>query len=312
LIVDESGTVVWEAERTVYGVVHVLRATGMHCDVRFAGQLYDEHVGLVYNRMRWYEPAVAQYVLADRIGLDGGLNFRDYVSNPTAYIDPMGYAARPSSVAGDPVGNYPTGWGDRPDRPASSDDMTPGYMTTPGHFATEGVNGVPGSIVCSDRELKAAGHGGGENNFSKSTTEAIDAAGDAYGCHSCGTKNPLGPDAGETEKDIQDAKDSGAHFVPDHIPPAAIHTPRGKDKRHEIDVPKGGVRLFPQCRQCSNQQKNDVSSEKHRIRREGGDDEADKVAGVNAGAQAAFEKNKQVKPPTPKEPPKPKKGGKAR
>lgn len=299
LIVDEQGTVVWEAERTVFGAVENIKAKDFRCDVRFAGQLYDEHVGLVYNRLRWYEPRVAQYVLPDRVGLDGGLNFRDYVTNPTTYVDPMGLAARPSGTAGAPVGNYPTGWGNRPNKPTGASSMTPGYMTTPGHWATEGTDGVPGSIVCSDAELKAAGHGGGAGQFSADTTKAIDAAGDKYGCHTCGTKNPLGPDAGETDDDIKKAKDSGAHFVPDHIPPAALHTPRGKDKRHEIDVPKGGVRLFPQCRQCSNQQKNDVSSEKHRMRREGGDDEDDKVAGVNAGAQAAFEKNKQVKPPTP-------------
>jgi len=296
---DASGNTVWAAERSVYGDVRVDPTSSVDVRVRFAGQLYDEHVGLVYNRMRWYEPRTAQYVLPDRLGLDGGLNFRDYVPNPTTFVDPMGEAAhKPTPGAQKPQGSYPSGWGDRPPKPTSTADMTSSYMTQPGHWATEGTDGVPGSVKCSPEELKAAGHGGDKGEFSADTTKAIDAAGSKYGCHTCGSKNPLGPDAGQDEKSLKAAQKQGVHFVPDHIPAAALHTPRGKNKDHEIDVPDGGVRLFPQCRVCSNRQKNDVNAVKHGLRAEGDNDEQ-KIAAVNAKAQDDFTKNQKTKPPTP-------------
>jgi uncharacterized protein RhaS with RHS repeats len=263
--------------------------------------------------MRWYDARIAQYVLPDPIGLDGGGNFRDYVSNPAAFVDPMGLAAKkpghqPTAGAGEPQGSYPNGWGQRPDRPKSPEDMTSDYMTQPGHWATEGTDGVPGSIDCPPGELKAAGHGGSKG-FAKSTTAAVDKAGFKYGCHTCGSKNPNGPQAPQDEDTLREMKKEGkTHFVPDHIPPAAFHSPRGKTQQgHKVDVKKGEVRLFPQCKVCSNRQKTDVTIEKGKTRRQG-DTADEKVAAMNAKANADFAKNRQVQPPSPA--PKPKKGKK--
>ena len=254
MALDGTGTVVWSAERSVYGDVRVSAGSSVDVRVRFANQQYDEHVELVYNRMRWYEPKLGHYVMPDRIGLDGGLNFRAYVSNPTAFIDPMGEGRKPRPTEHKTQGNYPKGWGGRPDKPTSQTIQDPHYLTQPGHWATEGTGGVPGSIPCPLTELNADKRSG-SNAFSKDTTKAIDKAGFKYGCHTCGSKNPKGP-MFKQNLSKEEKENFGTHFVADHIPPAAFHTPRSESSpHHNPDVQEKDVRLFPQCQVCSNRQK---------------------------------------------------------
>ncbi|MBD2794060.1 RHS repeat-associated core domain-containing protein, partial [Xenorhabdus szentirmaii] len=61
-----------------------------NCNFRFAGQYEDEESGLYYNRFRYYNPEVAQYISPDPLNLRGGLNPYGYVYNPTGWIDPCG------------------------------------------------------------------------------------------------------------------------------------------------------------------------------------------------------------------------------
>jgi RHS repeat-associated protein len=244
LAFDEQGNVVWSAERSVFGVVEADPASGVDVRVRFANQLYDADVGLVYNRMRWYDPRTGSYATPDPILLRGGLNHRDYVSNPTLYIDPMGHAPTPTNNT--PFGQPPAGH-NRPPHPGNADGMTHEYMRNPGHFATEGTQDTPGYVsIEDDRLLNAAGSG------LDPVREDIDAAGAAYGCHTCGSKNPRGPDYPQGGQALEDDQ-ANTHFVPDHIPPATLHTPRRGDALIE-DIPAGGVRLYPQCRRCSSTQ----------------------------------------------------------
>jgi len=58
--------------------------------IRFQGQYADPETGLHYNRFRYYDPGVARYVTPDPIGLLGGLNAAAYVSDPNAWVDPLG------------------------------------------------------------------------------------------------------------------------------------------------------------------------------------------------------------------------------
>lgn len=60
-------------------------------NLRFPGQLYDSHAGLIQNYFRDYDPAIGRYVESDPIGLSGGPNSYGYVSSdPTEFIDPLG------------------------------------------------------------------------------------------------------------------------------------------------------------------------------------------------------------------------------
>ncbi|MDN7445615.1 RHS repeat-associated core domain-containing protein, partial [Burkholderia cepacia] len=83
----------YRAWGAVKEVVH--KASGGRVEVRnpirFQGQYHDHETGLHYNRFRYYDPMVGQYVSQDPIGLLGGINAYAYVNgNPLAYIDPLG------------------------------------------------------------------------------------------------------------------------------------------------------------------------------------------------------------------------------
>src|SRR5512143_626361 len=87
---DASGTVVWAADYKPFGEATVTVSTITN-NLRFPGQYFDQETGLHYNYFRDYNPAIARYIEADRIGLSGGINLYRYVgNNPITYIDLLG------------------------------------------------------------------------------------------------------------------------------------------------------------------------------------------------------------------------------
>jgi RHS repeat-associated protein len=253
-----DGNVVWSAERTAYGDYRPTRET-VKVSARFQNQSYDEDVQLVYNRSRWYEPRVGMYVSPDPLLLGGTLNPRDYAGNPMFFSDPMGQAAKvPRKPSNNPSpgqpGGAPANHPDRPTtKPADTNAMNGAYMSQPGHWATNGEpGGPPGSIKCpvkSMNQSKGWGKSAGDPDHGPgSIRKQIDAAGRKYGCHSCGSKNPNGPGS----------KKRSGHFTPDHVPPASSYN-KGQS-RDKAALPAGtgpahgSVRLYPQCKKCSNSQ----------------------------------------------------------
>src|SRR5690606_27850988 len=113
----------------------------------------DADTRLIYNNRRWYAPELAAYVSPDPLLLAGTLNPRDYVANPTTFIDPMGLGHVHPGVQPDSSGNMPTqppagGHATRPGMPATSDFANDGtYLLSPGHFATTGANDSSGNYV---------------------------------------------------------------------------------------------------------------------------------------------------------------------
>ncbi len=268
-----DGAAAWTADQTIYGDARIqVRRTEV--SLRFANQFYDEDIGLSYNRFRWYDARFAAYTSPDPLLLRGTLNPHDYVSNPRFLTDPMGQAprrptSRPSPGSpGGPPGNHP----DRPPRPGSTAAMDGDYMAGPGHWATNGdPAGPPGWINCPQRALTADGdwdnQPGDPAAGPGSIRDQIDAAGDEYGCHSCGTMNPGGPDA---------PVDPNQHWVPDHVPPVSTYsngTPRGNLMDPRSSPRPGSVRLYPQCKQCSNSQgglaSHETDADRRRQRRAG-------------------------------------------
>jgi RHS repeat-associated protein len=60
-------------------------------NLRFPGQIYDSHGGLMQNYFRDYDPAIGRYVESDPVGLSGGLNPYWYAEgNPLRSADPLG------------------------------------------------------------------------------------------------------------------------------------------------------------------------------------------------------------------------------
>ncbi|MGL5009381.1 MAG: RHS repeat-associated core domain-containing protein [Paracoccaceae bacterium] len=110
-LVSESGEVVWAADYRLWGGVRGLwtaaggnaaedlslawRAPGPSearalCPIRFQGQWEDAETGLHYNRYRTYDPASAQYLSPDPIGIAGGTRSAGYVPSPTVFVDVLG------------------------------------------------------------------------------------------------------------------------------------------------------------------------------------------------------------------------------
>ena len=58
---------------------------------RYQGQYADEETELYYNRFRYYDPQLGQYITQDPIGLAGNNpTLYGYVSDPNFWIDPFG------------------------------------------------------------------------------------------------------------------------------------------------------------------------------------------------------------------------------
>ncbi|MEP7245258.1 MAG: RHS repeat-associated core domain-containing protein, partial [Gammaproteobacteria bacterium] len=89
-VISPQGDVVWAARYTPYGEATVLIGKPGFNPLRFQGQYADEETGLYYNRHRYYDPAVGQFISPDPIGLLAGTNFYQYAPNTLAWADPLG------------------------------------------------------------------------------------------------------------------------------------------------------------------------------------------------------------------------------
>jgi RHS repeat-associated protein len=88
-----DGKQTWSVEYDIYGKIRK-QYTGVltDCPFRYQGQYEDEETGLYYNRFRYYDGNDGRYVSQDPIRLSGGLNFYNYVQDPSIYIDGFGLA----------------------------------------------------------------------------------------------------------------------------------------------------------------------------------------------------------------------------
>ncbi len=69
----------------------------VYCELRYQGQVYDAETGLYYNRHRYFDPSLGQYISADPIGLHGGIRPQGYVHNPLEWVDPLGLVGCPGN-----------------------------------------------------------------------------------------------------------------------------------------------------------------------------------------------------------------------
>ncbi|WP_437681665.1 RHS repeat-associated core domain-containing protein [Sorangium sp. So ce131] len=106
-LVGPAGEVVCELDRSAFSA-KVKEGGRTTTPLRFPGQYEDEETGLVYNRYRYFDPALGRYLSADPAGLDGGFNGFDYAGNaPTRFVDPSGLM--PFSTVRNAAGNNPEG-----------------------------------------------------------------------------------------------------------------------------------------------------------------------------------------------------------
>ena len=74
---DDNGNIVWQADYDIYGNVRNLNGSRQFIPFRQLGQYEDDETRLYYNRFRYYDPRIGNYISQDPIGLMG--------NNPTLY-----------------------------------------------------------------------------------------------------------------------------------------------------------------------------------------------------------------------------------
>ncbi|AIY42716.1 hypothetical protein LT85_3558 [Collimonas arenae] len=89
-LTDSSGQVVWSASYTTWGGRQSQQTLAVDNPICFQGQYKDDETELHYNRYRYYDPNIGQFVGQDPIGLHGGENLYSYGPNPLSWIDPWG------------------------------------------------------------------------------------------------------------------------------------------------------------------------------------------------------------------------------
>ncbi len=97
-LVDGQGRVALELRREAWGRVEAAAGARAGTPIRYQGQYEDHETGLFYNRFRYYDPDLGQYLAADPIRLAGGLHGFNYGGSTLGWIDPLGLARRPRSL----------------------------------------------------------------------------------------------------------------------------------------------------------------------------------------------------------------------
>jgi RHS repeat-associated protein len=88
---DAQGQLIWRARYAPFGAAQVQATEGFTLHLRLPGQVWDEETGLHYNRQRYYDPQLGQYLTPDPLGTPDGPNPYAYVAfNPLGFIDPDG------------------------------------------------------------------------------------------------------------------------------------------------------------------------------------------------------------------------------
>ena len=108
---DTQGKATWEMALDRYGAVQQGKGHPQDCPFRYQGQYEDSETGLYYNRFRYYDPQVGQYISADPLGLWGGLNLYAYVGNTLAWVDPLGLTGTPGLLRYPPTKVTPVAGG---------------------------------------------------------------------------------------------------------------------------------------------------------------------------------------------------------
>lgn len=97
-MLDALGNVVWAARYGGWGDVIALPVNRVDNPLRLQGQYADGETGLRYNRHRYYDASVGQFVSEDPVGLWAGENNYQFAPSTHAWLDPLGLSCR-SAVA---------------------------------------------------------------------------------------------------------------------------------------------------------------------------------------------------------------------
>ena len=89
---DGEGNKTWSADLDIYGRVRTFAGRSLpDCPFRYQGQYEDAETGLYYNRFRYYDPAMGNYLSQDPIRLEGNNpTLYGYVRDVNSWVDVFG------------------------------------------------------------------------------------------------------------------------------------------------------------------------------------------------------------------------------
>lgn len=99
-VFDEKGERVWETDYDIYGNLENLKGERKFLPFRQLGQYEDVEIELYYNRFRYYDSSLGNYISQDPIGLAGGNpTLYGYVKDVNRFVDVFGLARGPKTGA---------------------------------------------------------------------------------------------------------------------------------------------------------------------------------------------------------------------
>ena len=88
---DDNGNIVWQADYDIYGNLRNLHGSRQFIPFRQLGQYEDNEIELYYNRFRYYDPRIGNYISQDPIRLAGGNpTIYGYVKDLNSWVDSFG------------------------------------------------------------------------------------------------------------------------------------------------------------------------------------------------------------------------------
>lgn len=89
-MLDTRGTLVWAAQYSAWSGVQQLYVNRVDNPIRLQGQYEDRETGLYYNRFRYFDLSIHQFITQDPLGLEAGVGTYGIAPNILSWIDPLG------------------------------------------------------------------------------------------------------------------------------------------------------------------------------------------------------------------------------
>ena len=88
---NSYGNVVWQADYDIYGDLRNIKGIRDFIPFRQLGQYEDDETRLYYNRFRYYDPRIGDYISQDPIRLAGNNpTLYGYVNDTNTWVDVLG------------------------------------------------------------------------------------------------------------------------------------------------------------------------------------------------------------------------------
>lgn len=93
-LTTSSGDEVWSRSLGAWGYEGELSEGVAGCAIALQGQYRDQETGLSYNRFRYFDSLIGQFLTQDPLGLAAGDNFYEFAPNAIGWTDPLGLSCR--------------------------------------------------------------------------------------------------------------------------------------------------------------------------------------------------------------------------